>query len=117
MMGVDEKELWRRASGEKPFNYKTIRYLDESTLMDEVKQLYPTVSHIIIVELDNRDLEGKPLITMRMIRGINIHTTISKNWSGQTTSRVEASWVNVLCIVEKGQVTLRSFKESLGDSS
>jgi len=81
---TSEEELAKRVLR---FNLKKILCPDEGTLLDKVKQLYPTAAHVVTVNLDQRDSDGSPHIVTHRIRSVTITTRTIRLWNGNTETR------------------------------
>lgn len=115
---MTEEDIVKRALGNQTrFNLKKIRYIDTATLLDEVKMLYPAAAHIFVVNLDKRDVDGSPYMTVHKIRGVTIRTIVTKNMNGATHTKSTGSWQNVLAIVEGNLASLKVMHESMGEES
>lgn len=94
--------------------YRRLTYTDTESLIHDVKSLYPTATDLMIINPDQRDSDGSPLMVTRKLRGVKFEASLS-TWSRKSTVNVSASWREVFAYIENGVVYLKVSNHSLGD--
>lgn len=96
-----EKKIFDRAIG-KRYNKKHIPVIDEESFFDDLRQLYPAAASITIVNLDRRDVDGKPHIISRNLRSI----VLTHHYTNKRYISTSASWKDILAVIEGGMATI-----------
>lgn len=114
---IVNKALNPQANAKKhPVNrgYRRLTYTDTESFIHDIKYLYPTATHLIVINPDQRDSDGAPLMVTRELRGLTMATSISQ-WGRKQTVNVSASWKEVFAYIENGYVYLKVSNHTLGD--
>jgi len=96
--------------------YRTLVFTDVESFIHDIKYLYPTATHLIVINPDQRDADGAPLMVTRELRGLTMATSISQ-WGRKQTVNVSASWKEVFAYIEKDQAYIKVSSVNLGDRS
>lgn len=110
VLGGMRTHTYEAHKGVRKFPFKGM-----DTFIDEVKSLYPSATELVMFDLDNRDVNEAPLITTRRLRNMKfiVHTVTGY----APSTRVEAVWHEVYALVEKGSVTLKVARFSIGETT
>jgi hypothetical protein len=115
-----ESEIVNRALGHKknrshPVNrgYKRLTYTDVDSLIHDVKSMYPSATDLMVINPDQRDSDGSPLMVTRKLRGVKF-TSYTSGFNGSLC--VNASWREVFAYIENGYVYLKVSNHTLGDT-
>ena len=93
-------------------NLKQFLFTDTETLMDDIKQIYPAVGFITVVNNDDRDLTGVPRITTRALTRMSLITHKTQRYNrGKMYSEILTGVIGkfsfVVCVVQDGYVTIK----------
>ena len=90
---------------------KTIPFRDTEQLIDDIKNMYPAVTSVLIVDLDERDEEYIPKITNRNFTHLQITTTYtSLYWKKTPKVSFSGTFRYLIAVVEKGAATIKQGK-------
>lgn len=99
-----------------------IPYVSTEQLIEDIQTLYPCTNHVFIYDINQRDSEGRPILTSRNLRSLK--TTITRrvtryphvaNYSDEIVG-FDAKWHVVFVAVENGFAFIKVAGLNIGEA-
>jgi len=112
MMMSDEEKIIRKAlSSTTKGCTRKIPFTSTEQLIDDLETLYPAVNEIFIYNVNQRDTEGSPTLTVRNVRGLR-----ATLWLSQTYNRLDAKWQFCFVAVEDRTAYVKVAQVNVGEA-
>ena len=90
---------------------RTIPFSNTEQLLEDIHNIYPAVTSVMIVDLDDRDEEYLPKISHRNFNRLKMTTTYtSYQWKKTPRANFSGTFRYLIVVVENGTATIKQGK-------
>ena len=87
---------------------RSIPFSNTEQLFEDIQNLYPAVTSVMIVDLDDRDEEYLPKISHRNFNRLQMTTTYTAyQWKKTPRANFSGTFRYLIVVVEKGTATIK----------